>query len=634
MSENNYHPQLTVEDMRKVIEASLLTDHEIRDDPALQRRIQIEKELRTSSSTGLRIAKAIKDFRYDQIPLHKLIKSVGEYGDVSYFYNALFQFSRIGDPFKEQPLYNNYEIVTTEYLNDLYTGKLKAKDELRRLDPTFLNSSAQERTQIQRSVSNPLRPEPDIHNDNSTKKGTGPIVNQIPKEGMDGNFIKPTTNDSITAIVDDEIHVPEPKPQSLNNSSTDNQISLSISTHIEDSKNDHSEIPTSDKNNEHETVNHIVTPMEHDHVISQQDTLTGAILTNKEESTKKLPDLVGIKNSTSDQPIGGNSLTSKTDSSTIPPNITTQSELRPVNKNMEERISNNDVANKQHTEIPSMKNSFISNEDGSRLDQRIVETVPHDLDSGKKTEPTENTGTKGENGEGNKLTNTEEEHIIPNQQINIEAEKFDSVEETPVRSDNLVGDYNNNNRDSPSYNESTKAILPGTVAENNYHTEYQVEQNSPKLNPTLPMIPLLQTEAANKKRKAEDNLENEHKKVAVPDEHDSVLDNIKNSTMAFQSLLGGMHGVSTTHEKEHAPEVEASHSYESSNSGSRRNSYGDDGDEWSDITDDQVAVNDDDNDSEIEAGSNYESEKSVEIDRLPKALKRMNDLAKKYGLYE
>ncbi|KAG0660489.1 hypothetical protein C6P45_001574 [Maudiozyma exigua] len=457
---------------------------------------------------------------------------------------------------------------------------------------------------------------------------------------MGRNFIKSTTNDSITATVDDEIHVPEAKPQSLNNSNSDNQISLSVSTHIENSKNDHSKTPTSDKNNENETVNHIMTPMENDHTITQQDILTGAILTNKEENVNKQTEIVGIENHTSDQPIGGNSLTSKTDLSTIPTNITTQSESKEVNKNMEEHISNNDVVNKQHREIHGMKNSFINDEDGSRLDQHNVETVPHNSDSGEKTEPTENTDTKGENGEGGKLTNTESEQILPNQQINIEAEKVNRVEETPVASDTLMGDYNDNNGDSPSYKESTEAIPPGIVAENNYLTESEVEQNNLKLNPIPAMIPLLLMETANKKRKAEDKLENEHKKVTVPDEHDSVLDNIKNSTMAFQSLLGDMHGVSTSgaHENEQAPEVDASdsysHSYESSNSGSRRNSYGDDGDEWSDNTDDQIVVNDDDSDSEIEAGFNYESEKSVEIDRLPKALKRMNDLAKKYGLYE
>lgn len=619
--------------MRKVIKASLSTAHEIRGNPRLHRRIEIEKELRTSSSAGWNIMKAIKEFRYDQVPTTLLKRVVGEYSDLSYFYNALFMFGRMGDPFTQIPLYSNYEIVTTEYLNDLYTGKLKVKDELIRLDPDFSDRIKQKGTDTQKSISNLLSIDSVDNINNINRKIINDIENQEPKHDTDESPIEFPNDQPTVSKVEDDIPVLESKTQKLYNNNNDSHAGLSISSHISNNKNQHSKTHTAIDNCTNETINHVVSPMEDDTELSEQGTLTKTSLNNRQVGENKLSALDGVKKSPANNLVNEEPVERATDTSIVSINVGIQPGAKKTSDQKDEPLPTVIAPNEQHTKLTNDRNAAISNKFISKLDKPIDGTVLYNVESGRITEPIRVVNTTEENRD--KIT----ESITAKQHVHEESKKSNNREACPVLSDASMVNDNNNDVSHLVDSVSIVEIPRNIIEENNRHPERLVEDNNEKLGSGLIVAASRQTDTIDKKRKAEDNLEKEPKKLAIVDEQDSVLGNIKNSTMAFQSLLGDMRRVNTAigNEREQDPDIDAnesySYSYDTSNSESRRNSYADDEEYWSDKQDDQALQNTDNNNSVIEADSNSESD-NIEIERLPKALKRMNDLAKKYGLYE
>lgn len=635
MPENNAHAQLNVGEIRKVIDAALLTTHEVRANPGLEKRIEIERELRAASSVDSHIMRSMREFRYDQIPLKQLRRAIGEYGDMTYFYSELFLFGRMGNPFKQQPLYDNYEIMTSEYLNDLYTGKLKVKDELKRLDPNFPHLPKQKGTHIKKSITNLSRIDSEDYNNDVDREVNDDINNQEMRHDIEDNNINDGASNLAFSKVNHNISALEPKTQDLDNNASNNQVDLPVSLHPVKKEYPPSELHADVTNGGKETTKHIMSPIEDDTIASQQEIPADTILKDRTVDENKLPPSDSVKNNSDNGVVNEEShgLTAN------PSIVSTKSVNLPGGKNMnddiEDQLPIDTGSNDQHTKITNNNNPMVNKEFNPISDNSIGEIVLPSVESRRITEPTGVVHIITENG--NKST----ESIITNRQIHEESKKINDMEVNTVLSDSLVSHNNNNNSDvtHPTIGVSTEGIPPNVVGIDKVHLENPFEENDKKVIPGPVIDASQQTGTVNKKRKAEETLERENKKAAIVNMQDSVLDNIKNSTMAFQSLLGDMRRVNGDigNGREQGPEIYAngsySHSDDSSNSGSRRNSYADDKDDWSYKQDDDVSQNTDDNDSVIEAGSNSESE-NIEIERLPKALKRMNDLAKKYGLYE
>lgn len=128
MSENSPNRPDIQREMHKVINAANATDRQLIDNHNLEERINIEKQLRTDSKAGLITNYNVKDYLYHNVPMNILNGTIGEYGDMAYFFNKLYNVHGVGSAFKEPPLYKNHEIVTSKFINDIYLGRLRAED--------------------------------------------------------------------------------------------------------------------------------------------------------------------------------------------------------------------------------------------------------------------------------------------------------------------------------------------------------------------------------------------------------------------------------------------------------------------------------------------------------------------------
>ncbi|SMN20685.1 hypothetical protein, no similarity [Maudiozyma saulgeensis] len=133
MSENSFSRLSIPREMRKIIDAANTTDGELRENPSLMRRINLERKLREESRWEVPMQRNIKDHLYHNVPMYLLNRTVGEYSDMAYFFNKLYNVHGVGSAFNQPPLYENHEIVTSGFINDIYSGRLSPEDAQKKL---------------------------------------------------------------------------------------------------------------------------------------------------------------------------------------------------------------------------------------------------------------------------------------------------------------------------------------------------------------------------------------------------------------------------------------------------------------------------------------------------------------------